>query len=282
MAKYQARLVLVGGLVLVCLALLGLNATGALGPVKNLLLTPLSIMQRGVASAWGGVSGLLHPAPTDSALTQRNAQLEAQVAALQGQVTQLQENQADFKILSDLLKFARERPENQYLAANIIGRDPSPYLSYVILDRGSDQGIRMDMPVVAATGLVGRVVEVTSVACKVLPIVDATSSVNARLLTSREEGVVVGQLAGGLQMQYLSQSVNVDVGEPVVTSGLGGHFPADIMIGTVNAVQKQDYEVLQRADLTPAVDFTRLDIVLIITNFKPIDFSPFLQATPTP
>jgi rod shape-determining protein MreC len=282
MAKYQARLLLVAVLVIVSLGLLGLNAMGALGPVKNVLTPPLSIMQRGVAQAWGGVSAFFHPAPSDSALVQRNAQLEAQVAALQAQVTQLQENQADFVVLSDLLKFARERPENQYLAATIIGRDPSPYLSYLILDRGSDQGIRKDMPVVAATGLVGRVVEVTSVACKVLPIVDASSSVNARLLQSRDEGVAVGQLAGGLQLQYLSQSVNVDLGAPVVTSGLGGHFPADIMIGTVNAVQKQDYEVLQKADLTPAVDFSRLDIVLIITNFKPIDFSPFLQATPTP
>ena len=269
-------------LVVVSLALLGLNAAGALGPARNVLLMPLSIMQRGVARAWGGLSGLFQSTSSDSALAQRNVQLEAQVATLQGQLTQAQENQADFKVLSDLLKFARERPDNQYLAASIIGRDPSPYLSYVILDRGSDQGVRKDMPVVAAGGLVGQVVEVTSVACKVLPIVDVASSINARLLTSQEEGVVVGQPAGGLQMQYLSQSVNVNVGESVVTSGLGGHFPADLLIGTVSAVQKQDYEVLQKADLTPSVDFSRLDIVLIITNFQPIDFSPFLQPTPAP
>jgi rod shape-determining protein MreC len=282
MARSRARLVVFAVLLLVGLGLIGLDAAGALGPVRNILLAPLSIMQRGVSRAWGGVSGLFQSTPSETALAQRNVQLEAQVASLQAQVTQLQENQADFKVLSDLLKFARARPENQYLAAAVIGRDPSPYLSYVILDRGSDQGIRKDMPVVAAGGLVGRVVEVTSVACKVLPVVDAASSVNARLLTSREEGVVVGQPAGGLQMQYLSQSVNVNVGETVVTSGLGGHFPADLLIGTVNAVQKQDYEVLQKADLTPAADFSRLDIVLIITNFKPIDFSPFLQATPGP
>ena len=269
-------------LVLVSLGLLGLDAAGALGPARNVLLTPLSIMQRGVARAWGGISGLFQSTSAESELAQRNVQLEAQVASLQAQLTQAQENQADFKVLSDLLKFARERPENQYLAASIIGRDPSPYLSYVILDRGSDQGVRKDMPVVAAGGLVGQVVEVTSVACKVLPIVDVASSINARLLASQEEGVVVGQPAGGLQMQYLSQSVNVNVGESVVTSGLGGHFPADIVIGTVSAVQKQDYEVLQKADLTPSVDFSRLDIVLIITNFQPIDFSPFLQPTPAP
>jgi rod shape-determining protein MreC len=282
MSKFQARSVLAVVLVLVSVVLIGLGGTGRLDFVKNLLYAPLALIQRGVATAWGTVAGQNQPRPDEAALVKRNTELEAQVTALQAQVTQLQENQSDFQVLSELLKFARERPENQYLAANVIGRDPSPYLSYLILDRGSDQGIRKDMPVVTGRGLVGKVVEVTSVACKVLPILDASSAVNARLLKSREEGVVIGQLAGGLQMQYLAQNVNIDLGETVVTSGLGGRYPADIAIGTVNAIQKQDYQVQQRADVTPAVDFNRLEIVLIITNFKPVDFTPFFQSTPAP
>jgi len=282
MSKFQARSLLVVILVVASLGLIGLSVTGTLGPVKNLLLAPLSIMQRGVASAWGSLSGVFHAHPAEDQLLKRNAELEAQVTALEAQVAQLQENQADFKVLSELLSFERDRPENQYLPANLLGRDPSPYLSYLILDRGSDDGVRKDMPVVTGNGLVGKVVEVTSSACKVLPIIDAASSVNARLLKTREEGVVAGQLAGGLQLQYISQQVTLELGETVVTSGLGGLYPPDLIIGTVNAVQKQNYEVLQNADLTPAVDFNRLEIVLIITNFKPIDFSPFFQPTPAP
>ncbi len=282
MTKFQARSLLVVILVLASLALIGLNSAGVLEPVKSALLYPLAIVQRGVAALWGQVAGRFEQPPSDAELVKRNAELEEQVTSLQAQVAQLQEAQADVKSLSDLLNFERARPELEYQPANVIGRDPSPYLSYLLLDRGSDDGIRKDMPVVAGSGLVGQVVEVTSVACKVLPIVDASASVNARLLQSREEGVVVGQLAGGLQLQYLPQKVNVALGETVVTSGLGGHYPADIVVGTVNAVQKQDYEVLQKADLTPAVDFNRLEIVLIVTNFKPVDFSPFFQATPAP
>ncbi len=282
MSKLQARSLLAILLVVICLALLVLGSTGALAPAKNVLYAPLAVIQRGLARAWSAVAGQFQPHPDETALLQRNAELESQNAALQAQVTQLQENQADYKVLSELLKFELARPDNQYLTANIIGRDPSPYLTYLILDRGSDQGIRRDMPVVTERGLVGRVVEVTSVACKVLPILDASSVVNARLLKSREEGVVNGQLAGGLEMQYLAQNVNIDLGETVVTSGLGGRYPADIVIGTVNAVQKQDYQVQQKADLTAAVDFSHLEIVLIITNFKPVDFTPFSQGTPTP
>ena len=282
MSKLQARSLLAIVLVVVCLALLVLGSTGALTPAKNVLYAPLAVIQRGLARAWDAVAGQFQPHPDETALLKRNAELESQNAALQAQVTELQENQADYRVLSELLKFELARPDNQYLTANIIGRDPSPYLTYLILDRGSDQGIRRDMPVVTERGLVGRVVEVTSVACKVLPILDAASVVNARLLKSREEGVVIGQLAGGLEMQYLAQNVNIDLGETVVTSGLGGRYPADIIIGTVNAVQKQDYQVQQKADLTPAVDFSHLEIVLIITNFKPVDFTPFSQGTPTP
>jgi rod shape-determining protein MreC len=68
----------------------------------------------------------------------------------------------------------------------------------------------------------------------------------------------------------------------VLTSGLGGTYPQGLVIGTVGAVQQLNYEVLQSADVVPAVDFNRLEIVLIITNFQPVDFSPFFQTTPTP
>ena len=71
-------------------------------------------------------------------------------------------------------------------------------------------------------------------------------------------------------------------GDLVLTSGLGGSFPEGIVIGTVSAVQRQSFDVLQTASLTPGVDFNRLEIVLVITNFKPIDLSPILQPAPTP
>jgi rod shape-determining protein MreC len=137
------------------------------------------------------------------------------------------------------------------------------------------------MPVVNDQGLVGRVVEVTATSAKVQLVVDKDSAVNALLQSSRERGVVVGQLAGGLEMQNISQQTKIAPGEVVLTSGLGGKFPPGIILGTVNAVQQLNYEVLQKADITPAVDFNRLEIVLIITNFTPRDFSPFFQATPT-
>jgi rod shape-determining protein MreC len=282
MTRLQARSILVVALLAASLGLLGLNQSGLLAPVKNVLSFPLITVQKWAAQTWNGAANLFHPALDAAALAQRNAELEAQVTELQAKLVKLDEDEADLKILSGLLNYARSQPENHYLAANVIGRDPSPFLSYILLERGSNSGVTKDMVVVTDNGLVGRVVEVTSAASKVLLITDSSSAVNARLQKSREAGVVAGQLAGGLQMQYISQQAVMEPGDLVLTSGLGGTYPADIVIGTVNAVHKLDYEVLQNADLTPGADFKRLEMVLIITNFKPVSFSPFLQATATP
>lgn len=278
MTRLQSRTVLVVLLVFVGLALLGFNQTGTLLPLKGAITGPLTALQRTFAGLTAG------PAASSDIqqLQQRNAELEAQVTQLEGEVVRLRENEAQLNLLAGLLNWARTQPDNTYLAANVIGRDPSPFVSFIILDRGSDAGVAANMPVVTEKGLVGRVVEVTHSACKVQLVIDPDSAVNGRLQKSRDEGVVVGQLAGGLQMQFISQQAQVQPSDVVVTSGLGGNYPAGIVIGTVSAVEKQDYEVLQQALLTTAVDFSRLEIVLIIVNFKPVDLTTFFEPTPTP
>jgi rod shape-determining protein MreC len=281
MSKLQTRSILVVVFVLASLGLLGLNQSGSLGPVKGALLLPLTALQNWVAQTWNGAEALFQRTPDAEALRQRNAELEAENARLKAQAAAAAEDRATLNTLSRLLDYARTQPENTYLAANVIGLDPSPFLNYVILDRGSDAGVTSGMPVVTDQGLVGRIVEVTATSAKVQLVVDGASAVNALLQTSRERGVVVGQLAGGLEMQNITQQAKIEPGEVVLTSGLGGRFPPGIIIGTVNATQKLNYEVLQKADITPAVDFNRLEIVLIIANFTPRDFSPFFQATPT-
>jgi len=280
MTKLQTRTLLVAGLVAASLALLWLNQQGTLDPVKDVVLIPITTLQQGVAQAWRGATRVFQNNPDAEALRQRNTELEEQLAAAQARIAQLEENQAELNHLAGLLDYARTQPTNQYLAANVIGQDPSPFLGYLILDRGSDAGIQRGMPVVGAGGLVGQIVEVTSAASKVLLITDPASAVNARAQSSRALGIVVGQLAGGLSLQNIAQEAEVKPGDSVVTSGLGGKFPEGILIGTVNAVQRQEYEVQQNASLTPATNFAGLEIVLIITNFTPIDFSPFEGGTP--
>jgi rod shape-determining protein MreC len=271
MTRLQSRTLVVVGLLAATLALLVLNQSGRLSGIKSLLLVPLTAIQRGVAGTAAGLGGLFQPGADVAALQQRIAELEARLVELEAQNVELRENEADLQLLAGLLDYERSRPDNRYAAANVIGRDPSPFLGYILIDLGSDTGLRRDMPVVTQQGLVGTIVELNCCAAKVRLITDPDSAVNARLQTTRDEGVAVGRFGGALELEYLSQQAEVAPGDLVLTSGLGGTFPEGLVIGTVSAVQRQDYEVLQKASLTPAVDFNRLEIVLIITNFQPVD-----------
>ncbi len=282
MTRLQSRTIFVGLLLAALVGLLLLNQSGRLEGLKSLLLTPLAGLERGVAGATSGLTQTLRGSPDEASLRQDNADLKAQVAQLQKQVADLQESQVDFNLLASLLNYARSQPDNRYAAANVIGRDASPFLSYVIIDVGSDSGVARDQPVVTNDGLVGTIVEVNCCAAKVRLITDPGSAVDARLQQSRDEGVAVGRFGGGLDLQYLSQQAQVKPGDLVLTSGLGGGYPQGIVIGTVSAVQRQSFDVLQSASLAPGVDFSRLEIVLVITNFKPLDLTPFQSPTPTP
>ena len=282
MSRLQSRTIFVALLIIALVAMLFLNQAGRLEGIKSVLLTPLSALQRGVAGVTAGVTQALHSNPDDTSLRQENEGLKAQVAQLQKRIVDLQESQADLNLLSGLLNYARSVPDNRYAAANVIGRDSSPFLSFIIIDLGTDAGVARDQPVVTDNGLVGTVVAVTCCSARVRLITDPDSAVNARLQQSRDEGVAVGRFGGGLDLQYLSQQAQIKTGDVVLTSGLGGSYPEGIVLGTVSAVQRQSFDVLQTASLTPGVDFNRLEIVLVITNFKPIDLSPILQPAPTP
>ena len=221
-------------------------------------------------------------APRDIAsLRQRNAELEGEVAELQAQVIQLQQEAGQTQILAALVDFIRVRPENTYRAAAVIGRDPSPFLHYIIINRGSNEGILRGMPVVTDQGLIGRVDAVIADAARVQLITDPGSSINVRLQNAKTEASLVGSVTGDVTLQLIPQDINVEQGDLVLTSGLGGGYPPDLIIGQVVNVRSRDFDLFQQATVQPVVDFNRLEIVLVIVNFKPIDISP-LSPTPAP
>lgn len=279
MRRSQPRLLVLAALLLIALGLYGLDQGGFLAPGKDVLLQPMAGLQSFLARQVSGIRALLNRPGDVKALRERNAELEQTVVQLQLEVTRLKEQEADLQVLASLLNYARAHHESRYVAADVIARDPNPFMRYLIINRGSDAGIARDMPVITADGLVGRVVQVTAVAAKVELIVDPAAAINARLQENRAEGVVSGQLAGDMRMEYISQEVEVKPGHHVLTSGLGGRYPPDIPVGEVTSVRRRDFELFQEADVRPSVDFDEVEIVLVITNFTPVSLTEF-QATP--
>jgi len=221
-------------------------------------------------------------APRDIvSLRTRNAELEAQVSQLQVQVIELQQRVNETEILAALVDFSRSNPESTYKAAAVIGRDPSPFLHYIIINRGSNDDIRRGMPVVTNQGLVGRVDAVIADAARVQLITDPASAVNVYLQNADTTAVSFGSVTGDVSLDMISQDAIVQSGDLVLTSGLGGGYPSDLIIGQVISIRSLEFELFQQATIQPAVDFTRLAIVLVITNFRPVDISP-LEPLPSP
>jgi rod shape-determining protein MreC len=187
----------------------------------------------------------------------------------------LREIEAEAVLMRDLLNFAQANPSYEMQGAHVVGRvighDPSNLLQYITLDIGSEEGLERNMPVVTDRGLVGRVSTVGRGWSRVLLIIDTSSSVNALTQSTRASGSIQGQPDGSLAMQSIPQGDTVSVGDTVFTSGLGGNFPRQILIGQITEAERKDYELFQTATVLPTVDFDHLEVVLVITDFESID-----------
>ncbi len=264
---------------LVAIGLVILALGGYFSPVTN-LFTRISVdAQTWISNRYMTIVEFLTVPRNVASLLQSNTELESEVARLQTQVIDLQQQVTETNILSALVDFARANPEYSYKAATVIGRDPSPFLRYVIINVGSNEGVLPGMPVVTDKGLVGRVVAVISEAARVQLVTDAASSVDVRLQASNTEAMLVGSITGELSLTMISQDANVQVGDVVLTSGLGGTYPANLLVGQVVSVRKLQSELFQEAAIQPNVDFSLLQFVLVITNFNPVNIAPLIGTT---
>lgn len=280
MSQPSSRRLTALSLILLALGLLVLNLAGFLQPAQGLALRPLTGVQTWIALRFAALRDLA-TAPSDlSSLRLRNAELEAEVARLRQQVITLQEEAAEIEILAALLNYARARPGNRYLAAPVVGEDVSPFIRSIWIGGGSDQGLRHGMPVVTEQGLVGRVADVYPGAARVQLILDPEATVNVLLQASRADGVLLAQPNGELWVDLISQQAEVAPGDLVLTSGLGGGYPADIPVGEVISVRRRDFELFQQAVIQPAVDFDRIYIVLVILNVPSLPVESLVPVAP--
>ncbi len=269
-------------ILLVALGLVGLALGGYLTPISRTVVNPIISAQTWLAKRYQAIQSLITQPEDIATLRQKNIQLEAENSSLQRQIIELQQQVTEAQLLSILVDYERSHVENEYIAASVIARDISPFMHYVIINRGSDDGLRKGMPVITQQGLVGRIAAVTAGAARVQLINDPGSSINVFLQQSEAEGVINGQITGEIELDMVSQSATIQPGELVLTSGLGGNYPANIVVGQVTTVRSEDFALFQSASVQPAVDFSQLEIVLIITNFQPVDISPLVPSPSSP
>ncbi len=272
----QARRgVWIGGAAALAVLMIALSTAGVLAPLEDLVAVPLnwlsSVFNRAAISAMEAVEGNRSYAE----LQQYVAELETALADLTAEVVTLREIQSDYNRLAALAGYDAPARNQDLVTADVISRDTSSTLRTIVINKGTRDGVRRGMAVITGQGLVGRVIQVTANAARVMLITSKASAVAGRVLRSRTEGAVVGRASGALRMVMLDPSADIQVGDLVITSGLGGNLPPDLVIGQVRSTRQFESEIEQSAEISSLIDFTKLEIVQVITSFEPVDLSIF-------
>ena len=219
-------------------------------------------------------------------LHEQNKMLRNEVTQLRVQNLQAQEYASENTRLREMLDYKNTATQFDLKAARVIGRESATWSSMIVINRGTVDGVHEDMPVVTPKGLVGRVVEAGPNSSKVQLIIDPRSSVGT--LVQRPESRVNGIVEGDPDNPTMPRMVNIpktaDVqeGDVIVTSGFGGVFPKGLVVGIVSQLKIDTGGLLQVAILEPAVDFQKLEDVMVITASREAPPEPFQTPEQTP
>lgn len=200
------------------------------------------------------------------------------VESLQDQKAYLQQQLADYENVKQeneqlkiQLEITSQRPENKMLAASVIGRDPNDVFSGFSIDKGTLEGISVGDPVITSRGLVGIVTQAYATTSKVTCLLSEDISVAAVCIQRQESGVIGSNImtasSGLLRFNFLSGDTTLQEGDIITTSGAGGDFPKDILIGEVKSVEKAENDISKYAVVQPSEDLVSVKDVFVITSF---------------
>lgn len=243
---------------------------GALNVISGYVLVPV---QRGINSAGGWLRSRVENLEDLAAVKSENALLKEQIADLTLENNSLLQERYELEELRKLYELDSEYRSLDKIAANVIGKDTGNWFHMFIIDKGAEDGVRVDMNVIAGGGLVGIVTKTGPDWAQVRSIIDDMSNVSAMILKNSDLCYVRGDLQmmteGTMQLNELrDQNDEVEQGDKVVTSHVSAKFHKGILIGYVNEVTMDANNMTKSGSLTPAVDFGHLSTVLVITDLK--------------
>ncbi len=233
---------------------------------RPVLLITVKILD-GITYVSGGVVGTIERIKNISKTEFENKRLQQEVDMLKEENRRLQEAGQLNKQLREMLGFKKSLAYKT-LAARIIGRDPSNWYKTVIIDRGESDGVKKDMGVIVPSGVVGRVIKTGPGFSQVLLITDIESTTAVLIERTRNEGILEGRGSGTGRIKYIPLLSSTRAGDLVLTSGLAGGLPRDIMVGSVKRVVERPSELFQDVEMVPAVDLNRIEEVLVITSLE--------------
>lgn len=256
---------LIGTFVLISIALIALDRRDALDPVRDGLSSVITPISRTFASIANGPG---YQGEVEKELERVQAALDAERAKTANLTAQIEE----LEVLDEENRLESNRPELDYLPAQVIGRDPTGSQYFVIIDKGTDDGVEIGMAVTDPDFYVGQVVEAEATSAKVMAIIDTSASVGAQVMESRADGIVTGQWqrGGRLLMENVDSDSDPEEGDYVVTSESASTetrgVPPNIIIGQVigEPVATDDRTNDVALEVRPAIDYDELETVWVV------------------
>jgi rod shape-determining protein MreC len=196
-------------------------------------------------------------------LEEKNRLLEHKNAHLTEDLINYREGYLEGIRLQKILRLQGSAPFPM-LAARVTGRSPSSIFKMILINRGETDGLHAGLPVVAISGVVGRILETSWNISRVLLIIDENSNIDALIQGSRAQGILQGAAAAGCNLKYVSKTAEVKAGDVVISSGLGGIFPKGLPLGIVKTASKKEADLFQKISVAPFADPAAIEEVLVI------------------
>lgn len=251
-----------------------LSIMGLSDYVRGAVVTVLSPFEHAMTAATNAIEGFTDYFTEYDRLKAENEELKDKLAELEDRNYRIEEIERMNDWLYNYFDLAREHPEYDFAVANVVGREVGNYMSVFTLDVGTDVGVTKDMPVVTSDGIVGYVNEAGTNWCKVLTIIESASSVGAYVQRTGEVGLIEGdfdlRLEGLCKLTYLATDSNVEVGDRVLSSGLGSIYPRDLVIGIVERVESDTFSRSVTAYVRPSANLEDLSRVMVIKSYETV------------
>lgn len=231
---------------------------------ENILIDSFAPIQTSVTSIRTEVSDFFDHYVANISASQKNVDLRRRVAELESQINTFEELEKENKRLKNLLQFGEGIGYKKVLA-QVVAWDASSDYRVIRINKGLVDGVRLQSPVVTSQGLVGYIYRLTDHFADILTVLDNNNRVDGLVQRVRAHGIVEGFNNEKSIMKYVSRAEPIILGDIVLTSGLGNIYPKGIQVGTVSRIERESYGITQNVEITPAVDFGRLEEVIILT-----------------
>ncbi len=195
--------------------------------------------------------------------SKKNQILKKKIQELENAIFQFEEVQKENERLKELLKFGEDIPREKVLA-QVVGWDSSNEFKVLRINKGKKDGIKLKSPVITINGLVGYVYRLSNNYSDILTILDQNNRVDSIVSRTRSHGIIEGLANFKARLKYVVRTEPVEIGDMVITAGLGNIYPKGIKVGKITNIEKESYGLTQSIEITPTVDFHRLEEVVVL------------------